>query len=182
MERSDGCIHRLIGSWTLSSASKFLSHIKTWISFKILRRRRQRGRQKSDRFNIKNNNFSRELRFCVRTFLCCHCTTMTWKCLIYVSQRKYTTDDEISSLFLNLDMVLTNSTLEGFTYVWQSQWLGVLNRNEDWKDANLLFQRRFRYHRSPRINGATALVRVKSCVTKVTVLPFRREHERKPGY
>ena len=82
MERSDGCIHRLTGSWTLSRASKFLSHIKTWISFKILRRRRQRGRQKSDRFNIKNNNFSRALRFFVRTFLCCHCTTMTWKCLI----------------------------------------------------------------------------------------------------
>ena len=27
---------------------------------------------------------------------------------------KYTSDDEISSLFLNLDMVLRNSTLEGF--------------------------------------------------------------------
>ena len=31
-------------------------------------------------------------------------------------------------------------------------------------------------------NGATALVRVKSCETKVTVLSFKREHERKPGY
>ena len=35
-----------------------------------------------------------------------------------VLQRKCTSDDEISSqLFLNLDMVLRNSTLEGFTYV-----------------------------------------------------------------
>ena len=35
------------------------------------------------------------------------------------AQRKYTSDDEISSLFLNLDMpvVLRNSTLGGFTYI-----------------------------------------------------------------
>ena len=31
-------------------------------------------------------------------------------------QRKYTSDDEISSLFLNLDMVLRNSTLGWFTH------------------------------------------------------------------
>ena len=29
----------------------------------------------------------------------------------------YTSNDEISSLFLNLDMVLRNSTLGGFTYI-----------------------------------------------------------------
>ena len=86
MARRDPCIRRLQGSrtqflLTLSSASKFLSHIKTRISFKIRWRRRQRGRQKSDRFNIQNN-FSCALRFFVRTFLCPHCTTMTWKCLI----------------------------------------------------------------------------------------------------
>ena len=35
------------------------------------------------------------------------------------AQRKYTSDDEISSLFVNLDMpvVLRNSTLGGFTYI-----------------------------------------------------------------
>ena len=37
---------------------------------------------------------------------------------LYISL--YTNDDEISSLFLNLDMVLRNLTLEGFTYIWQS--------------------------------------------------------------
>ena len=37
-----------------------------------------------------------------------------------VFQRKYTSDDEISSLFLNMDMVLRNSTLGGFTYIYQS--------------------------------------------------------------
>ena len=32
-------------------------------------------------------------------------------------QRKYTSDDEISSLFLNLDMFIRNSTLGGFAYI-----------------------------------------------------------------
>ena len=32
-------------------------------------------------------------------------------------QGKYTSDDEISSLLLNLDMVLRNSTLGGFAYI-----------------------------------------------------------------
>ena len=35
----------------------------------------------------------------------------------HVAQRKYTSDDEISSLFLNLGMVLKNSTLGGFAYI-----------------------------------------------------------------
>ena len=35
----------------------------------------------------------------------------------HVLQRKYTSDDEISSRFLNFHMVLTNSTLGGFTYI-----------------------------------------------------------------
>ena len=38
----------------------------------------------------------------------------------HVVQRKYTSDAEISSLFLNLDMVLRNSTLGGFAYISQS--------------------------------------------------------------
>ena len=32
-------------------------------------------------------------------------------------QRKYTSEDEISSLLLNLDMVLRDSTLGGFAYI-----------------------------------------------------------------
>ena len=143
MERSDGCIRMLPGSWTLSSASKFLSHIKTWISFKIRRRRRQRGRRKSDRFNIQNNNFSCALRFFVRTFLCRHCTIWRENAWFHVSQRKYTTDDEISSLFLNLDMVLRNSTLRGFTYIWQSQWLGSIKSRWRLKEREFTFSATF---------------------------------------
>ena len=54
-------------------------------------------------------------------------TARLWRenAYFHVSQRKYTTDDKISSLFLNLVMVLRNSTLGGSTYIWQSQWLGV---------------------------------------------------------
>jgi len=59
--------------------------------------RQQRELQKSNRFNNQNNNFARASSF------------------LYISL--YTSDDRISSLFLNLDMVLRNSTLEGFTYI-----------------------------------------------------------------
>ena len=38
------------------------------------------------------------------------------KCL-HALQRKYTSDNEISSLFFNVDMVLRDSTLGGFTYI-----------------------------------------------------------------
>ena len=53
--------------------------------------------------------------FC--TYHCRHCTTTTWKfCYFTIRRLKYTSDDEISSLFVNLDMVLRNSILGGFTY------------------------------------------------------------------
>ena len=35
----------------------------------------------------------------------------------YDLQRKYTSDDKISSLFLNLDMAPMSSNLGGFTYI-----------------------------------------------------------------
>ena len=61
----------------------------------------------------------------------------SWKCLI--SQRKYTSDNEISPLFLNLDMVL---------------WIGRvrlhLTNLATEKKANSLFQRRFVCRRRPR--------------------------------
>ena len=64
----------------------------------------------------KKNNFARASLFFVHYF------AVTVRLLrenaqFYVVQRTYTSDDEISSLYLNLDMVLRNSTLGGFTYV-----------------------------------------------------------------
>ena len=35
-------------------------------------------------------------------------------------------NDEILFLFLNLDMVPRNSTSEGFAYIWQSKWVGMI--------------------------------------------------------
>ena len=35
-------------------------------------------------------------------------------------------DDEIVFLFLNLQMVLSNSTQGKFTYIWQSKWFGII--------------------------------------------------------
>ena len=70
-------------------------------------------------------------------------------------QRKYTiaSDVEISSLFLNLHMVLRNSYLGGFAYIWiyLTKLVTWINRDEDWKNAISLFQRRFLCRRRPRI-------------------------------
>ena len=35
-------------------------------------------------------------------------------------------DDEIVFLFLNLQMVLSNSTQGKFTYIWQGKWFGLI--------------------------------------------------------
>ena len=49
-------------------------------------------------------------------------------------------------------MVLRNSALGGFTYIWQSSWLGVIAKiYEDWRNANSLFQWCFRCRHCPRI-------------------------------
>ena len=51
--------------------------------------------------------------------------------------------DEISLLFLNLDMVLkiSLSSPGEFTFIWQSKWVRVLICDENWKKANSLFKR-----------------------------------------
>ena len=69
--------------------------------------------QKSNRFNNQNNNFAFASHF--------FCTQLQCEnALFHVLQRKYTSDNKISPLFPNLDMVLRNSALGGFTYIWQS--------------------------------------------------------------
>ena len=75
------------------------------------------------------NNFARASHFFVH-FSAVTARLRRENAQLHVVQRKYTSDDEISSLFLNLDMVLWNSTLGGFTYICklkvsdlgQSQW------------------------------------------------------------
>ena len=58
----------------------------------------------------------------------------------HVLQRKYTSYDDISSLFLNLDMVLRNSTFRR-VHLYLTRLVTWRNRYEDWKNANSLFQR-----------------------------------------
>ena len=87
--------------------------------------------------------------FC--TFLSSHCTTGLEHAYFHVLKRKYTSDEEISSLFLDLDVVLSSSTLGGFTYIHLEKLVTWRNRDEDWKNTNSLVQQRFRCRRRPPI-------------------------------
>ena len=44
----------------------------------------------------------------------------------FCGERKQATTTEILFLFLNLDMVLWNSTSGGFAFIWQSKWVGII--------------------------------------------------------
>ena len=72
--------------------------------------------QKSNRFSNQNNTFARASRFFVH-FFAVTARLRRENAQFHVVQRRYTSDDEISSLYLNLDMVLRNSTLEGSTCI-----------------------------------------------------------------
>ena len=88
----------------------------------------QRDRKKNNRFNEQNNNFARASRFFVH-FICRHCTTTTWKCLtahFYGGRKLVTSDDEIFLLFMNLHVVLRNSTPAEFAYIWQSRYIAII--------------------------------------------------------
>ena len=86
---------------------------------KIRWQRRQRELHKSNRFNNQKNNFARASRFFVH-FPAVTARLRRENAQFHVVQRKYTSDDEISSLFLHLAMVLRNSTLGWFAYIWKS--------------------------------------------------------------
>ena len=85
--------------------------------------------------------------FC--TILCRHCMTTTWKCLISRYTQEVHKRRRISSLFLNLDIILRNSTLR--VRLQLTKLVAWSNRSEDWKNANSLFQRRFVFRRRPRM-------------------------------
>ena len=66
--------------------------------------------KKQFKFNNQTNNFERASRFFVH-FFAVTARVRRENASFHALQRKYTCDDE---------MVLGNSTLGGFTYVWQS--------------------------------------------------------------
>ena len=69
--------------------------------FKQQRRRRQRGRQKSSWFWLAKQQLCTCITlFC--TFLCRHCTTTTWKCLISRFVENVNTKQWLSFSFLQL--------------------------------------------------------------------------------
>ena len=84
------------------------------------------------------------------TFLCRHCTTTTWKCLVsrwteevHKRRRNFLSLSELGydSLEFNFRRVRLHLTK---LVTWS-------NRDENWKNANSLFQRRFLCRLRPRI-------------------------------
>ena len=67
-------------------------------------------------------------QLCKRISLFCTflCTTTTWNCLIFLFREDVNKRRHNFILFLNLDMVLRNSTPGGFAYIWQSKWVGII--------------------------------------------------------
>ena len=47
-------------------------------------------------------------------------------CTFYGGRKLVTSDDEIFLLFVNLHMVLRNSTPAEFTYIWQSRYIAII--------------------------------------------------------
>ena len=83
--------------------------------------RRQWVHQKSNyRINMQNNDPD--------TFICCHCTTKRlWHENVYFHVlRRMCMPEKIVFLFLNLDMVVRNSTPGNFAYIWQRRWDGII--------------------------------------------------------
>ena len=95
--------------------------------------------------------------FC--TFLCPHCTTTKWKCLISHCTEKVhkRRRDFLSLSALGYGTYEFNFRMVRLHWKMKKMWLGVLvtwsNRDEDWKNTNSLFQRRFlcRRRERPRI-------------------------------
>ena len=94
--------------------------------------RRQWVHQKSNRINMQNNNPD--------TFICRHCTTKRlWHEKVYFHVLwMMCMPDKIVFLFLNLDMVVRNSTLGNFAYIWQRRWDGIITMKIERMDINFL--------------------------------------------
>ena len=112
---------------------------------KIRLRRRQRERHKQQFHTCIT-------LFC--TFLCRYCTTTTWKCLISRCTEGRT--EEVHKRrrnFLSLSELEYGSLEFNFGRVRLplTKLVTWSNRDEDWKNANSLFQRRFLCRRRPRI-------------------------------
>ena len=93
--------------------------------FTIRRHVGNENAKNSNRFSRQNNNFAGASHFFC-TFLCRFCTITTWNFLILLFREDVNKRRHNFILFLNLDMVLRNTTSGGFAYIWQSKWVGVI--------------------------------------------------------
>ena len=106
------------------------------------RRRRQRERQKSKRFRLAKQQLCTCIPlFC--TFLCRHCTTTTWKCLISPFVEHVNTRQRLSSSFpeLRCNLLEFNSrkNCQDLT-----NWTRENKRDKVWCSATSIFKWRFR--------------------------------------
>ena len=83
--------------------------------------------------NVKKNNrfrlATKQLCTCITlfcTFLCLFCTATTWNCLILLFRDGVNKRRRNFILFLNLNMVLRNSTPRRFAYIWRSKWVEII--------------------------------------------------------
>jgi len=119
------------------------------------RRRRQRERQKGNRFGLAKQELCRCITlFC--TFLCRHCTTTTWKRLISRFEETVNRRQRLSFSF----PVLWHSPLEfNSRKICQhlTNWTRRNKRHKVWGSANALFKWRFRSRRRRRCFKLTSI-------------------------
>ena len=101
--------------------AKFLDHNNR--EFKQRQRRRQREQLKSNKFILAKQ----QLCTCITlywTFLSRRCRTASWNFLISRAcfMEKVNTTQKFLFLFLHLNTVLWESTLENFANIWQLKW------------------------------------------------------------
>ena len=70
-------------------------------------------------------------------------------CTFYGGRKLVTSDDEIFLLFMNLHMVLRNSTPAEFAYIWQSRYIAIIPIKI--LTLEFTFKRRFHCRRHPLI-------------------------------
>ena len=94
--------------------------------FTIRRRDGNENVQNNNRFSRQNNNCARASHFFVHFFVV-FCTTTTKNCLILLFLEDVNRPRRnFIPVFLNLNMVLRNSTPGGFAYIWRTKWVGII--------------------------------------------------------
>ena len=111
----------LVSLWLLTGSHQGL----TLRSNDVTVTRTSKKKTKKQRVCKQKNNFARASRVFVH-FFAVSARLRRENGYFRVLWRTQTSNDEILFLFLNLDVVLRNSTSGGFAYIWQSKWVGII--------------------------------------------------------